>query len=134
MAKMKKEEQARLEGVGYAIRFLEQGNTLEDLKEDARRRGATMTPIWVTKAMESDYCDRVKVNTMQTILLMACSVLQAEFDFGNAQRGGNPGRLARFVNKFNQYCGDMLNGDMDWGDLKQELARTTGIDLPLWFK
>ena len=40
-----------------------------------------MTPIWVTKAMESEYCDRVKVNTMQTILLMACSVLQAEFDF-----------------------------------------------------
>lgn len=133
MAKTSKDDQLRMEGVSYAIRFLENGKTLEDLKEDARRRGGADIPIWVSKTMEREYSDRVKMNVIRTVLLMACSVLQAEFEFGNVGRDGRQGRLARFVTKFNQYCGDMLQGDINWEDLQKELARTTGIDLPVWF-
>lgn len=133
--RMRKEEQMRLEGMEQAVRFLERNDgNIEALKEDIRRRGGSGTPIWVTKAMEREYSDRVKDNCMRTILLMSCSVLAAEFEFGNRGTGGNPGRMARFVKKFNQYCGDMLQGDIDWDALQKELARDTGIDLPVWFK
>lgn len=133
--RMRKEEQMRLEGMEQAVRFLEaNGGSIKALKEDIRRRGGRGIPIWVTKAMEREYSDRVKANCMRTILLMSCSVLASEFEFGNRETNGKPGRMARFVKKFNQYCGDMLQGDIDWEVLQRELAHDTGIDLPVWFR
>lgn len=98
------------------------------------QKGGRGIPIWVTKAMEREYSDSVKDNCMRTILLMSCSVLASEFEFGNRETNGKPGRMARFVKKFNQYCGDMLQGDIDWEVLQRELAHDTGIDLPVWFR
>ena len=133
--RMRKEEQMRLEGMEQAVRILEaNGGSIKALKEDIRRRGGRGIPIWVTKAMEREYSDRVKDNCMRTILLMSCSVLASEFEFGNRETNGKPGRMARFVKKFNQYCGDMLQGDIDWEVLQRELAHDTGIDLPVWFR
>lgn len=83
--------------------------------------------------MDSEYSGRVKQNVMRTVLLMSCAVLMAEFDFGNHKQNGKPGRLDRFISKFNKYCGDMIDGEMDWRDLQQQIEHDTGLHLPIWF-
>ena len=118
---MTKEERLRAEGMSFCLRFLEQnGNSVEALKAEIRRRGAAGIPIGVTPKQEKDYCSKVKRNCLTTVLLVAVAALHDEFGFGSE-------RAARFVAKFNEAAGYLQDDAMNWEELQQGIIDRLGF-------
>ncbi len=124
MAKISKEQQWRMEGFSYAISKLEEGRTLEDLKKEARVRGAYGIPINLSKTEIDKFGEKVKEHVIRTILLMSCNVLQDEFDFGKK-------RIGRFMDRFNRKTGAMKYGFVSWMDIANSLQKELGIEVEL---
>ena len=124
MAKISKEQQWRMEGFSYAISKLEEGRTLEDLKKEAKVRGAYGIPINLSKAEIDKVGEKVKEHVIRTILLMSCNVLQDEFDFGKK-------RIGRFMDRFNRKTGAMKYGFVSWMDIANSLQKELGIEVEL---
>ena len=118
---MTKEERWRMEGLAFCLRVLEQnGNDVEALKSEIRRRGAAGIPIGVTPKQEKDFCDGVKKAVLDTVLLMSMAVLHDTFGFGRD-------RVARFVEAFNN-ASELLGDDcINWTEIQQGIADQLGF-------
>ena len=122
MAKVSKEEQARLEGIGYAIRYLEQGHTLEDLQKEARIRGAYNIPVAVSKKDMRILSDRITDIVLSKAMDLSCFVLRTEWDFGSV-------RVARFRSQMNDAAKDMNKGNLfGWDDVDYLIEKELGIE------
>ena len=120
MAKISKEQQWRMEGFAYAISKLEAGATLEDLKKEAKVRGAYGIPINLSKAEIDRFGEKVKTYVIRTLLLMCCNVLQDEFEFGKK-------RISRFMDRFESKTSAMKYGYVTWLDMSTHMSKELGI-------
>lgn len=120
MARMSREERARMEGFSYAIRKLEEGKTLEDLQAEAKMRGVYGLPIDLTMAEVDRFGEKVKKKVIENVLLMTCSVLQDEYGFGTK-------RIDRFMERFNGRTSAIKFNYVTWGDISKQLSKELGI-------
>ena len=118
----RRDEQKRLEGMSYALRYLEGHEwDAEKLREDIRRRGAYGIPIPINRRDEEEFTIRVKDNAIDTILTMSLMVLLDEFDF-------TPEQLNQFKARFNEKT-DCLSSDYTTRNEQLSiLADECGID------
>ena len=121
MAKVSKEQSARLEGIGYAVRFLESGKTLEQLQIDAKMRGAYNIPLNVSKAELNDFVRRVQGSIIEGVILLACMALRTEFGFGKS-------RVEKFMQAMHDRSADMNRNFYDWDDLEYLVTKELGIE------
>ena len=122
MAKISKEQQWRLEGIGYAVRYLEQGHTLEDLQKDARIRGAYNIPVAVSKQEMHDLSNRITDIVLSKAMDLCCFVLRTEWDFGAV-------RIARFRKQMNDASKDMNQGNLfSWDDIDYLIEKELGLE------
>ena len=104
-----KEEQARLEGMKYALRFLEaNGNSVEALRDEVAARGALGLPIPVSTKELDNYERAVKANQLDCIVVLALAILHDKYGFGEK-------RIKAFLDSF-MLCADAMEHDrLAWG-------------------
>lgn len=121
MAKINKEEQARLQGMAYALKIAEEKG-VDGLREEIKYRNATYVPIAISRKAMDECVNNIKMNTIDTMLILSASTLRDEFGFGKE-------RLARFIERFNHKAECLIDGFCTWDDQMTMLAEECGIKL-----
>ena len=81
MAKLNKEEQARREGMSYALRIVKEKG-IDALEADLKMRNAIGLPVGVSKKALNEFTENVKMNTIDTMVILMAVTLHDEFGFG----------------------------------------------------
>lgn len=123
MAKVNKEEQWRREGMAYALKVAKEKG-IEGLEEEIKYRNISLVPIAVSKEKMDECVNNIKMNTIDTMLLLSASTLRDEFGFGKE-------RLARFIERFNYKAECLVDGFVTWDDQMEMLAEECGIELSI---
>ena len=128
MARLNKIEQARRDGFDYFVNlYKRQAVRIPELDEEIKRRGLTGKPVGVDKQAELDFCAGIRLNTLETVLILTEFVLHDKFGFGRE-------RLNRFKEYFNNAADAMDRDYISWGDVRAVLERETGVKTEIhWF-
>ena len=119
--KINKEEQWRRQGMAYALKVAKEKG-VEGLAEEIKFRNISQVPIAISRAKIDECILNIKLNTIDTMLILSASTLRDEFRFGKD-------RLARFVERFNSKAECLVDGFCTWDDQMQMLAEECGIKL-----
>lgn len=119
--KFSKEEQWRREGMAYALKVAREKG-VEGLEEEIKFRNISQVPIAISRDKIDECILNIKLNTIDTMLILSASTLRDEFGFGKD-------RLARFVERFNGKAECLADGFCTWDDQMQMLAEECGIKL-----
>lgn len=123
MARLDKEEVARRDGMAYALRIAKEKG-IEGLEEEIKYRNITEIPIAIKRDKLNECIENIKLNTIDTILVLSAVTLRDEFGFGKA-------RLARFIERFNLKTDCLVEDYCTWDDLRQNLEEECGIKLSI---
>ena len=123
MAKINKEEQWRREGMAYALKVAKERG-IEGLEEEIKYRNISLVPIAVSKEKMDECVNNIKMNTIDTMLILSASTLRDEFGFGKE-------RIARFIERFNLKAECLVDGFCTWDDQMTTLAEECGIELSI---
>lgn len=119
----RKLHEARMAGAAWLMNVIKtQG--MEAAEKELKTRGAMFIPLEVSQAQLDESVYKIKMNTIDTILIMTCMVLRDEFDFGTK-------RLSRFSDRFNSKTEAICDGDIIWDDMIQTLKEETGLDFTI---
>ena len=121
--KISKEEQWRREGMAFALKIAKEKG-IEGLEEEVKYRNITYVPLAVSKKAMDECVNNIKLNTIDTMLLLSASTLRDEFGFGKD-------RLARFIERFNDKAECLVDGFCTWDDQMTTLAEECGIKLSI---
>ena len=121
MARIDKEEQARRDGMAYALRIAKEKG-IDALEEDLKMRNATNIPVGLTKKVIDEWCNGMKAQTIDSIGILAMVTLRDGFGFGTK-------RLNKFRDIFNNKTECLMNPDWTtWEDQLEILKEECGID------
>jgi hypothetical protein len=123
MARLSKEEQARRDGMQWALRIAEEGG-VEALKRECEIRSITDLPVGLREKEADQFCNNVKANTFDAIRIMALTVLTDEFDFDTEQ-------CNRFMDRFNLKTECLKGAYVNWHDLIEQLHEDLDIKLEI---
>ena len=115
MARMSKEEQARREGMAYALRFAREKG-LDALEADLKMRNAIDLPLRVSKADLDKFSDNVKYNTVLYVKM------HDEFGFGNK-------RIKQMFERFDNKAECIAEDYSTWEEQISIIAEECGIDM-----
>lgn len=118
-----KEEQARREGMSYALRYAKE-HGLEALEQDLKKRGAYNIPIRISDKELKEFTDNAKMMLLDTVLILSSMTLHDEFGFGKE-------RLSRFIERFNQKAECIGENYTSWQDQIDILKEECGIEFQL---
>lgn len=102
MAKLSKDELARMEGMSYALKIAKEKG-IEGLEEELKFRQAYDVPLKISITELNKFADSFKYTVMDTVSLMSVYVLRDNFGFGHV-------RTDRFIKKFNEYTESLVGG------------------------
>lgn len=119
--KLSKEEQWRREGMAYSLKVAREKG-VEGLEEEIKFRNISQVPIAISRAKIDECILNIKLNTIDTMLILSAAVLRDEYRFGKE-------RLARFIESFNRKTECLIDGYCTWDDQMQMLAEECGIKL-----
>ena len=97
---------------------------MEAAEKELKVRGAMFVPLEVNHKQLDEAVYKIKLNTIDCILIMSCMVLRDEFDFGQK-------RLERFCERFNLKTDALCDEEIIWDDLIQTLKEETGLDFTI---
>jgi hypothetical protein len=123
MARMDKEEIARRDGMMYALKIAKEKG-IEGLEEEIKFRNISQVPIAISRNKIDECILNIKLNTIDTMLILSASTLRDEFGFGKE-------RLARFIERFNLKTDCLVEDYCTWSDQIQMLADECGIELSI---
>lgn len=113
-----KEEQARCEGMAYALRIAKQKG-IEGLEEELEFRRITEFPCGFSRAACEEALLSAKMMVLDTVLLMSSFILHDTFGFGKK-------RLDKFEQEWIRQC-EFLQGEYyTWEDTKAVMMEETG--------
>lgn len=118
-----KEEQARREGMSYALRYAKE-HGLEALEQDLKKRGAYNIPIRISDKELKEFTDNAKMMLLDAVLILSSMTLHDEFGFGKE-------RLSRFIERFNQKAECIGEDYTSWQDQIDILKEECGIEFQL---
>lgn len=120
MAKKDKEMmQYRNDGMDFALKIAkEQG--IEVLEKEVAYRKATFLPSAVQEKDVNKFVEEVKMNCLDTVLIMSLMVLRDEFEFEQED-------LNRFKKRFNLKSECLADDYTTWKDLQEIIQEETNI-------
>lgn len=121
MAKLDKEEIARRSGMMYALKIAKEKG-IEGLEEEIKYRNITEIPIALPRAKIDEVVENIKLNTIDTMMIMSVATLRDEFGFGKE-------RLNRFIANFTNKTECLIENYCTWSDQIQMLSDECGIEL-----
>lgn len=120
-----KEEQARLQGMSYALRVAKEKG-IDGLEEELKRRQAYNIPIRISNKELQEFTDNAKNMMLDTILILASVTLHDEFGFGHD-------RLNRFKERFNFKAECIGDSFTDWQNQIDILKEECGLEYSIRF-
>lgn len=126
MARMSKEEQARREGMAYALSFAREKG-LDALEADLKMRNAIDLPLRVSKADLDKFSDNVKYNTVLYVKILMAVTMHDEFGFGNK-------RIKQMFKRFDLKAECLADDYTTWDEQVSIIAEECGIDMKLGIK
>ena len=120
-----KEEQARLQGMSYALRVAKEKG-IDGLEEELKRRQAYNIPIRISNKELQEFTTNAKNMMLDTILILASVTLHDEFGFGHD-------RLNRFKERFNFKAECIGDSFTDWQDQIDILKEEYGLEYSIRF-
>lgn len=120
-----KEEQARLQGMSYALKVAKEKG-IDGLEEELKRRQAYNIPIRISNKELQAFTDNAKNMMLDTILILASVTLHDEFGFGHD-------RLNRFKERFNFKAECIGDSFTDWQDQIAILKEECGLEYSIRF-
>ena len=119
----RKLHEARMAGAIWIMKLIEDKGMEEAKKELAVRR-AMFIPLEINQAQLEESVEKIKMNTIDTVLIMSCMVLRDEFGFGQK-------RIKQFFVRFNLKTECICDGDVIWDDFIDALREETGIEFSI---
>ena len=120
-----KEEQARLQGMSYALKVAKEKG-IDGLEEELKRRKAYNIPVRIGDKELQAFTDNAKNMMLDTILILASVTLHDEFGFGHD-------RLNRFKERFNFKAECIGDSFTDWQDQIEILKEECGLEYSIRF-
>lgn len=120
-----KEEQARLQGMSYALKVAKEKG-IDGLEEELKRRKAYNIPVRIGEKELQAFTDNAKNMMLDTILILASVTLHDEFGFGHD-------RLNRFKERFNFKAECIGDSFTDWQDQIAILKEECGLEYSIRF-
>jgi hypothetical protein len=121
MSKMTDYQAGREDGLLLAERLVKEGG-LEYLQEEIEYRGITGVHTQLAKKEIEKASEVIKMNTLDTVLLLAISAIRDEFDYG-------PVRLKRFINRMEKKATCLIGDMATWEDFRETIKEETGIEV-----
>lgn len=122
MAKVdKKMHEYRMSGARWMLDYIKE-HGIEAAEKELKVRGAVFLPMEISTKQLDDMVDRVKMNTIDTMLILSAVTLRDTFDFGKT-------RIQRFVDRFNEKTECLVDDYCTWEDNIKVLEEETGIHL-----
>lgn len=126
MAKLSKEEQARREGMAYALRLAKEKG-IDALEEDLKMRNAIDLPCRVSKADLDKFSENVKYNIVFYIKVLMAVTMHDEFGFGNK-------RIKQMFKRFDLKAECLADDYTTWDEQVSIIAEECGIDMKFGIK
>ena len=114
-----KEEQARREGMAYALRVAKEKG-IEELEKDLKMRNATKMPVAVQRKDVMSLIGELQENCYKTALLMMSFIVHDKFGFGRK-------RLNKLLEEFDKTAHDLAEGWMCWDDITEIMQEECGM-------
>lgn len=130
--KLTKEEQARRDGMVYALKIAKEKG-VDGLEAEIKRRGISIVPVFISDKEMNDFQNRVRKHVIGTITALAAFILRNKFGWGNRGRNGNMGRLDRFKFYMNDLADSVVRNYLTVDDICEDMA-LDGSNLDLHFK
>lgn len=118
--RLSKEDEWRISGMQRALELVKAGG-VEALEKEIDFRCKYKVPVKISQVALEKFTDNVKMNTIDTIKIMAASTLRDEFGFGKE-------RLKRFAERFESKCECMMKDYCSWQDQIDCLREETGLE------
>ena len=117
MGKISKEEQARLQGMSYALKVAKEKG-IDGLEKDLKMRNIVNLPIPVSRKALDECIVNIKNNVVDTFIVLLAATLHDEFGFGEK-------RVQRAIDVFNFKAECLADDYCTWNDyievIKDEL-------------
>lgn len=113
----------RNEGMEYALKIVKSGG-IEALENECKFRSVTNLPTQITRKYADKMIEKIKLNTIDTLLIMSLYVLRDEYEFGNK-------RLLKFKERFMSKTECLIEDYVNWDDIRQALEEEIGISLSI---
>lgn len=123
MARIDKEEQARREGMAYALRIAKEKG-IDALEEDLKMRNAIGLPVGVDRKALNQFTENVKFNTVDTMVILMAVTLHDEFGFGEK-------RVQRAIDRFMFKANSLDEDYTTWQEQIEILKEELGIELSI---
>lgn len=111
------------DGIDFANRTVK-SKGVDELEREAKFRNSTGIKVPVSYIIIDQAAEKIKLQTIDTMLIMICSVLHDEFGYGHK-------RLERFKRRFNEKTDLLIRDYVDWQMLIDILKEETGIELSI---
>lgn len=111
----------RLEGMGYALKAIEESSVDDFRKELAYRKNTGITALITPKELKQTR-DLITTDALKVALIFAVYALRDEFGFGED-------RIRRFVKRYEQKAKHFSEGLYDFNELRQQLMDETGFEV-----
>lgn len=121
--KINKEEQARREGMAYALKIAKEKG-VDGLEEELKFRNCTRLPIGVKRSACDEAIGKIKDSTCDTFIALTVSALNDEFGFGEK-------RLQRFIDRFEFKALCLGEGYCNWADIVSAIKEELGLELKM---
>lgn len=120
---MNKEMQWRNEGMAYALKIAREKG-IEGLEDECKFRNVTYIPQNISRAVCDEAINKIKLNTIDTMLIMAVTVLMDEFEFSKFQ-------IDLFIKRFTSKTDCVVGNYCTWEDLIDDIKQEYGIELSI---
>lgn len=119
--KISKEEQARRDGMAYALKVAKEKG-IDGLEDEIKRRGCSIAPCTISQKELNELKKNISDNAIVSIAAMSAYVLRWKFGFGDK-------RINRFKDYVNDLADSIVRDYLTVDDILEELKNDYGIDL-----
>lgn len=123
MGRLSKEEQARRDGMQWALRVAEDGG-VEALKRECEIRSITDLPVGIREKEADVFCNNVKMNTVDAVTILSLTVLTDEFGFTREQ-------CNRFKERFDLKTDCLMGCYVNWRELIEQIQEDLDMKLEI---
>lgn len=123
MSKLSKEEQARFSGAAWLLEFAKE-HGLDEAEKEIERRGIRNMPLKLKDSDVEVFVKNERTNVLNCVLINTLVVLNDEFGFKDYE-------CKRFVDRFNLKSACLVDGYVNWRELRDTVKEELGIHIEL---
>lgn len=121
MSKMTDYQSGREDGLLLAQKIVKEGG-IEALDKEIKFRGIMKIHTQLAKKELEKASEQIKLNTLDTVLVLVVSTIHDEFGFGQK-------RLQRLIDRMELRSSSLLNDMATWEDFRQCIKEEIGIEI-----